>query len=322
MRRAREAPRNPKRAAKTARCGLPLAVTLVLPLAFAPAALADGNRSPQSSDQTATRILERDAEPTKELALDYQVYIGGFEVLKLDVRMDLADDRYGMDFTFRTFGFISRLASWSMQAYSEGALSDSAVTPRRAGQENSWQGKKRFVRMEFRDGTPVVTGAKPEPSEDDRTTVDPADMVGTVDLASAILMLMRPVRETGRCEGRIPVFDGRRRYDFVAEHTGEDRIRRSGYSAFAGTAVSCEVTMDRIAGFKRDQSLAGIGSEDDDASTGERRSAAVWLGEVFQAVPHVPVRLEIDSRWGNARAHLAGARLVQAGKTVAELKGN
>jgi hypothetical protein len=89
---------------------------------------------------------------------------------------------------------------------------------------------------------------------------------------------------------------------------GEGTIRRSGYSAYAGPVVKCRVDMERKAGFKsRHKSYGGWGEDD--------RAASVSMGRPFADGPAVPVRIEIQTRWGDVLAHLTQAKLAVGGKS-------
>lgn len=250
----------------------------------------------------------------RDLALGYRVYFGGFEVLKLTVDLMIAPDAYAMEMKFRTLGLIGRMFPWTMKAYSRGALAGDDIRPRAAGQRNTWRDRARWVDLRYPAGLPVVADAKPPAAADGSDKVPADALAGTIDLASAILKLSRKMAAGRGCDGKIPVFDGRRRYDLVLERIGESRIRRNGYSAYQGKAVNCSAVMDRLAGFKRRKSYGGWGEDG--------RTASVWMGRPFAGAPPVPVRLEIETRWGNVMAHLARAELISNGVTreLAEAK--
>ncbi len=256
------------------------------------------------------------AEPpaARDLALAYRIYFGGFEVLKLTVDLMIAPETYAMELNFRTLGLIGRMFPWTMKAYSRGVLAGEEIRPHAAGQRNTWRDRARWVDLRYPDGLPVVTDAKPAAATDGSDKVPAHALVGTIDLASAIVKLSRKMAAGRGCDGKIAVFDGRRRYDLVFERLGETRIRRSGYTVFQGKAVNCSAAMDRLAGFKRRKSYGGWGENG--------RTASVWMARPFADAPPVPVRIEIETRWGDLMVHLVRAELVADGVTreLAEAK--
>jgi len=230
----------------------------------------------------------------RDVALGYRIYYGGFEVMGLGVDLALSPSRYALQMKFHTLGLIGRMFPWKMRAYSRGRMVGANVRPLAAGQRNAWRGRERWVDIRFDDGRPVVTDARPK---SEGTDAPGKDLRGTVDLASAILVIARATDRDRACAGRVKVFDGRRRYDLVLEKLGEEKLRKNGYSIYQGPTVTCRAEMDRLGGFKRRKSYGGWGRAD--------RAARVWLGRVMDRVPRVPVRIEIDTRWGAVIAHLA-----------------
>ena len=104
---------------------------------------------------------------------------------------------------------------------------------------------------------------------------------------------------------REAVFDGRRRYNLVLDHLGQDFIQRNDYSAFSGSALRCRVKIERIAGFKRKTTRSKWRKTD---------GATLWIGRAFANFPPVPVRLALDTDLGGLRAYLVQATLTEGGQ--------
>ena len=244
-------------------------------------------------------------DPARDLDLTYRVYYGGFEVLHLSIDFQMAPKSYEMELKFRTLGMIGSLFPWTMKAYARGRLIKDGVRPVAAGNRNSWRGKQRWLELRYPDRHPIVTDAHPAPKGDKPT---PESLLEAIDLASAVIAMTRKFDKSRSCGLNLPVFDGRRRYDLVFRSDGIGAIRRNGYSAYAGPVVKCRVEMKRLAGFKtRHKAYGGWGEED--------RAALVSMGRPFIAGPPVPVKIEIQTRWGDVVAHLTGAKLAADGTT-------
>ncbi|NQU72555.1 MAG: DUF3108 domain-containing protein [Rhodospirillales bacterium] len=245
------------------------------------------------------------ADSTRDLALTYRVYYGGFEVLRLVVDIRLAAEDYKLEMNFRTLGLIGTLFPWTMKAYARGRLTKDGVHPVAAGQRNSWRGRQRWVELRYPGRSPVVADAHPAVKDDKPSA---KSLIDTIDLASAIFAMTRQLDQHRGCGRRLPVFDGRRRYDLLFKGLGDGAIRRSGYSVYAGPVTNCRAEMDRLAGFKtRQNSYGGWGEAD--------RTATVSMGRPFIDAPPVPVRIEIQTRWGDIMAHLTQAKLAANGNT-------
>ncbi len=235
------------------------------------------------------RADERDA------GLHYKVYVGGFHVVDLDIDMGLRPERYRFEARLKTVGMVGSMLPWSMKAHSKGAFEAGRVVPAAAGQSNNWKGSERFIEMRFAGGLPSVEKIQPLPKADDRDAVPDELRQGALDLASAILAIVTRMEGGTPCDATIPVFDGRRRFDLVVTPNGADKVRANRYSPYEGPVESCEVALDRKAGFKR---------RDEDSWQGAGSTAEVWMGRAFPELPPVPVRLTFDTRFGTLIAHL------------------
>ena len=245
------------------------------------------------------------ADSARDLDLTYRVYYGGFEVLRLGVDIRMAGNNYEMALKFRTQGMIGTLFPWSMKAYAKGVVNGERIRPVAAGNRNSWRGKQRWLEMRFPGRRPVVTDAHPPP-EGDRPS--PESLLDAIDLASAVFAMTRQFERDRNCGLDLPVFDGRRRYNLSFEGLDKGEIRRNGYSIYGGPVVKCRVGMKRLAGFKtRIKTYSGWGEGD--------RAASVFMGRHFIDGPPVPVRIELQTRWGDVLAHLTKAKLASGGKS-------
>ena len=120
---------------------------------------------------------------------------------------------------------------------------------------------------------------------------------------SAILGAVQAAQRRRGCNGRLAVFDGRRRYDLVLIDRGRREMPETRYSIFAGEAVQCDFAYEPIAGHIRRRP---------DPERSNKR--AMQSGRIFAAVTTgtlvMPVRIEIDGDWGVTVAHLRDVRRV------------
>ena len=249
------------------------------------------------------------AAEQRNVTLDYAVYIGGFETIKISFKTELGSADYRMKMALDGQGVLNWWFAWTMSAFSEGRLADGAVRPVRAGADSHFNGKRRLTRLSYSGNGAPTTVIKPPANDDDRDVVFLELWVGARDLAGAVLAGMSRLDgrlgRDGRCDIGEAVFDGRRRYNLVLGHLGHDVLQKSEYSAFIGPALRCAVKIDRIAGFRRNPPKSKWRKSD---------GATLWIGQAFANFPPVPVRLELDTLWGALRAHLVQATLQEGGK--------
>ena len=242
-----------------------------------------------------------------DVDLSYKVYVGGFQVGALKIDLDLAARNYDIAAKVSTTGLVGRMFPWWMEAYSRGAIVSAGVMPVSAGQRNNWRGRDRFIDLKFSDGIARIDRIAPKPESDDRDRVPETMRTGVVDLASAIVSIIRRMDGNKPCRAEIPVFDGRRRYDLVTRPDGGEKLRPNGYTPFVGETVNCLVSIRKKAGFKKN---------DESGWNDKDRSARVWMGKAFAGVPPVPVRLTLDTPFGALIAHLSAAEYQSGGDRI------
>jgi hypothetical protein len=242
-------------------------------------------------------------EPSR-VNLTYEVYSGGFHLLTVGLDLALADDRYDVTTRLQTAGFLSWFISWSQVSASEGTIGKDAMAPQRHRSEALVRGRQRSVEIDYENGVISAVRVNPLPADDEaRDEVPVALQREAVDPMSAILGAVRQLSAGGSCDGRLAVFDGRRRYDLVLTDRGRREMPETRYSIFAGEAVQCDFAYEPIAGHMRRRA---------DPENANKR--AVQSGRVYAAVATgtlvMPVRVEIDGDWGITVAHLREVRRV------------
>lgn len=250
------------------------------------------------------------AAENKRVTLDYAVYVGGWETIKISFDTSLKPKAYHMKTALDGEGVLNWWFDWRMSAFSEGRLSEGRVIPVRAGADSHWNGKHRRTRLTYPSaGLPVVS-ITPPPEDDDRDPVPDALRTGARDLSGAVLTLLKSIGAKDGCTLREPVFDGRRRYDLVMTQLDRVQMPPSDYSPFSGAAHKCSLKVDAIAGYKRNRENRRKWRKSDDTT--------VWVGQVFDGVPPLPVRMQFDTVVGALIVHLVNAKL-HAGGEVRQL---
>jgi hypothetical protein len=238
-------------------------------------------------------------------ALGYDVYVGGVRLGRMTLETEREGDAYRVGVGAKPNDLINALVKWSYAAESSGAIGGPAgVTPQRFEARRSARGRDWSTGLEYGPGGAVTPRWDPAPSEEDATAVPPDQRTGTIDLlsASAVLSLAAEA-QGGSCAARVPVYDGRRRFDVVGVPAGKRRIEKSDYTVFEGEAWGCRVEIHPVAGFRKAK-----GKGDDFwtvAPDGKPRSFMLWLARPDADGPVVPVRLEAkEVFYANILGHL------------------
>lgn len=254
----------------------------------------------------AAGFMPAQARPaeSRHLALEYEVFVGGLHTFSIGYDARLRPASYDVTVSLDGRGIMGWWFAWTMKAFSHGRLAGGGVVPVRAGADSTWKGEHRRTRLFYPPEGPPAVELDPPPEADDGEKVRPALRTGARDLAGALFALISRIGAADRCDGREAVFDGRRRYDLVLTHHGEERLEAGSYSPYAGPALRCTIEIERIAGYPREPRRSGWRDAD---------RATVWLAPAFAGLPPVPVRLELDTKMGALQAHLVQATLAADG---------
>lgn len=239
-----------------------------------------------------------------DITLEYEAYFGGFHVASARTQIDRRSDAYLVEAAARARGMLDWYSGWRGVAASKGRLGpEGTVQPDRHNNEGVWDGGTRMRSLDFRpDGTVEVQLVEEDDDDDDDdavTSVPPESIPGSVDPISAILSLAELMRRGGTCDGTIPVYDGKRRYDLTVRQDGSRTFSPNSYTIFSGEAVACRVDFDRIGGFRIERSKYSRTA----------RERIVWVGQPFEDAPPIPVRVDVETAYGNLVIHLTAARL-------------
>jgi len=241
----------------------------------------------------AIAVPARAGAPT---TLAYQVYFGGLKTLALDAAIETAGDRYRVRLEAHTEGFIDWLIGWTARATSDGAILDDAVRPARHVNRSVVRGSRRDVTLTFRADGAIDATVEPSAEADAREPVTPAQMHGALDPISAVLAATRTLGVRHSCAQRLPVFDGRRRFDLAFSDGGGTVLAPSAYGSFSGKATLCLFRYIPVAGFQASR-----------RGDGRDRVYRVWLAPVVDGLPPLPVRIEADTAFGLVIVHLVGS---------------
>lgn len=249
--------------------------------------------------------LRYDVQEARKVDLKYDVYAGGFQALNATLELDLDKKAYDMALQAETQGFIGSLFPWKASYTTSGHTNaDGAPVPTLHMARSSWRDDTKLTEMDY---DPDGNLLKMTTQQDDETTTDrnvkKTLTSDAVDMLTGTLMMMQNAKNTDKCEGSFPVFDGKRRFNITLQDDGKDTLKKSRYSSFSGEALRCTVKVEPVAGFKdKDKNRGWMAVQN---HTEQRHKLpTVWLAPLEKGGPTVPVRMEIASAYGSVVAHL------------------
>jgi hypothetical protein len=228
------------------------------------------------------------------LRLGYEAYAGGLHVMSLDVSIEQRSTDYRVATDLHTRGLADFFIGMRLDSQASGRIEHGDLQPFRYLNQGKFGRRERTLTVEPRPDGGFLVQTAPAPQQDEeRTPIPAASLPGSIDPLTAILRASRTVAGTGSCRQRVPVFDGRRRYDLVFTDEGERQLTPSRYSVFAGPARLCRVHQERIGGFLKETGDKELGQD-----------SVLWIASPLAGAPPVPVRLELDTSWGWLTIHL------------------
>jgi hypothetical protein len=243
-------------------------------------------------------------------SVEYTGYSHGLTVLKLAGSLAISPVAYTAHVTFHTAGLIGFMVHSDNDSTAEGMFQGAQAQPSLFEGHGNLRGTERATRIEYTGGNPVIRLLTP-PAERERTPVPAQDTLHTIDTLSAAALLVHQVATTGHCDGSATTFDGRRLSILTAHTTGEEVLRKTDRSIFAGQALRCDFDGRQTGGF--------VTNENEDALRKPRHGTA-WLAPILPNAPPVPVRVIFDNKiLGEVTLYLTsvhGADELQAAKAA------
>lgn len=240
----------------------------------------------------------------------YDIYFGGLHMAEAEASLTLNATDYSLDLVSRLRGITSVFSGWRLAANSEGSIGPNGVSPLSHMMAQSRGGDTDTVRMRFDQGQLVDHTNIPErddPEQGDEDHIPSADLQDVVDPVSAMIVALHAVDSTDWCQGRAPVFDGRRRFDIVFNHIGLETLETSRYTSYSGPATRCRVHLELVSGAFKSEDSDSFWRRGADPSD---RQMDVWFGRPMAGGPIVPVRMQGDTRFGRFLVHLRNAVLI------------
>ncbi|MBI1216460.1 MAG: DUF3108 domain-containing protein [Alphaproteobacteria bacterium] len=273
---------------------------------FALQAQADPLKTKNPDLQQAA--LRYDIQAPRKLDLKYDVYAGGFHALNAQLEMDLDKKAYDMSLDATTEGFIGKIFPWKASMETSGHAEKGKLMPTVSTSRSSWRDKVNTTELSYdRHGNLLKAttheGAKTTVDRD----IDKKMSADAVDILTGALLMLQNTKNTDKCKGSFPVFDGHRRFNITLKDNGTETLDKSRYSSFSGKALRCTLTVQPVAGFKpKDQKRGWLAVQNHTAK--RHKLPTIWLAQIDEKSPVVPVRMEISSEYGSVVAHLSQSK--------------
>ena len=244
---------------------------------------------------SVTQAEESNAAVIRPSSVDahYQIQWLGAHIGDFKFKSSVANERYELRATADVSVFFGAV-TWKGVTQSSGSLSSSGPSPATYSFQYRTGDKRENVQMRFAQRSVRDIEISPvfRPSSR-RVPLTEAHLRNVVDpLSAAILVSQTGAARSGEqaCNRKIPIFDGKLRYDLVLSYKGKQSVTQRGN--LGGNAYVCRVRYVPVAGHKASK-------DDDDYVTGNS-GIEVWLVPMPQANLMVPYYISIPTPAGSA----------------------
>lgn len=233
-------------------------------------------------------------DPGRIITARYSSSVLIFRVGAITLTAEIEPDRYAADTFIEAAGLAALFTDFDIHAEVEGRRRDGDMTPSRYAHVERTGAKVRAVDISFENRVAEALATPPFGSlgEHPATLEQRTD---AIDPISAIFLLSQTLTSGDGpiCSGRLPVFDGKARFDLRLEAGGSESVRTR---AWQGEALLCHVWYEPISGYD---------PEDYPTARELRYPLDVWLAPFPEDGFYLPVRLHTRAGFGGVTIEVA-----------------
>jgi hypothetical protein len=248
------------------------------------------------------RAEDKGAEKRPEkFEATYKATLAGLAVGTGTLVVDISRNRYTAVASGKTLGLMRALSGGTGEGSAQGSITGKKLLA--TGYSHAIKGKKlQVVKMLLAGGNVKQVAVEPEPKPSDDTGVvelTDAHKHGVVDPLSAGIVPAAGANGVGpeACAHKLPIFDGRMRFDLKLAYKRQETVQAEGYR---GPAVVCSVTFEPIGGYNKEKFTIKY--------LREARDMELWLAPVAGTPFLAPYRIYVPT--------LLGAGVLQATRFV------
>jgi hypothetical protein len=220
----------------------------------------------------------------------YEVNLNGFNIGSFEFQSEAESQSYTLSANAR-FSLLLGAFTWNSETRSFGLIVNEAPKPASFSFDYKSSVKAGSTKVGFSDG--IVTNVKqqpPIPAKRDTIPLREQHLKGVLDPLSAVMVLSRGP-STNPCDRRLPIFDGKERFDLVFTYKRQMTVAEHQSSGLPGIAYVCRVKYMPIAGHESDREASMMASSD---------AIEVALRPVPSANVFVPYMITIPTIIGSA----------------------
>jgi len=177
----------------------------------------------------------------------FTAFVGPFNAATAEFEYDLSAASYAVRSVIRTNGTFDTIYPFQAQYETGGKIIGEKMRPANYKYESKSRFSKRSKQTFFdASGLPlysISTKNGKSKRKDVRKKIAEND---STDLQTVLGLIVQRYYNVRFCAARLPVFDGKRRYDVIVEDEGKENLEAVAHSPYAGNAVKCSIYIDKL----------------------------------------------------------------------------
>jgi hypothetical protein len=191
----------------------------------------------------------------------YDINFNGFHVGSFEFQSQSEDQSYTIAGNAQLTLLLGAFR-WIGETRSFGLIANHAPKPAAFVFEFKANSKAGSTKMDFADGVVADVRHSPPPMpKPDTVPVRKQHLRGVLDPLSAIMVVAR-ASNPNPCDQRLPIFDGKERFDLVLSYKGQMKVNEQQPSGQPAIAHICRVKYQPIAGHKVDAETSFMATTD------------------------------------------------------------
>lgn len=193
------------------------------------------------------------ADWPSQVIAQYDVAFAGFRIGSFNFRSDVGGKTYSLAGEAKVSAVFGAF-KWRGFTRSSGHAVQNGPLPKNYAFDFQSNSKRGSVRMAFQKKRIIMSEVIPsKPHSNQHVPLQAEHLRNVVDPISAVMALTKVRPGKHPCRRRIPIFDGKQRFDLVLSPAGREQIRERRPSGQPDMAFVCRVNYVPLGGFKKNQ---------------------------------------------------------------------
>jgi hypothetical protein len=191
----------------------------------------------------------------------YDINFNGFNVGAFEFQSQSEEESYSLTGNAQ-LSLLLGAFTWIGETRSFGLIANHMPKPAAFAFDFKSNSKAGSTKMDFADGIVAAIRHTPTPvPKPDTVPVRQQHLKGVLDPLSAIMVVARG-SNPNPCDRRLPIFDGKERFDLVLSYKGQMKVNEQQPSGQPAMAHVCKVKYQPIAGHKVDTETSFMATTD------------------------------------------------------------